>query len=313
MKKSFITLFLFTFVLSSNTFGQISSFQPLTGDFTFKPDWESKRTFLMVNVNTKLQTNIKDVPISFITDSLFVEMNVTPLKESGGWHIALIHYTEFDFKTKKGKNIPTQFNRRFPIELEFDSSTQFLGIPNWEWWRDQHLNNLAKEAASGKIDSATYNKFFNLYIQRDYLEKTVLGSYQDYFSLFGRTITLWHEHPVMRAIETPYSFELIEKAGTEKAYDPEESPSLIYHFSETKTNEDEYEMLAEAFINNIKNLTQEQKAGYPLPRIFIKEKTFHSYDKNQNVFLNFRFEKEINNNGAKLLEEDFLKLILFKD
>src|SRR5690606_19676775 len=126
----------------------------------------------------------------------------------------------------RGKSLPTQFNRRYPIELEFDSSFQFIGIPNWEWWRDQHLNNLAKEASVGKIDSATYQKFFNFYIQREYLEKTVLGSYLDYFNLFGRKITLWYEHPVMRTIEIPYNYDLIEKAGTEKAYDPEEAPSL---------------------------------------------------------------------------------------
>src|SRR5690606_31503624 len=111
------------------------------------------------------------------SDSLFVLMNVTQLEENGGWHAVLLHYTEFDIKNNKGTKLPTELNRRFPIELEFDSSFQFIGIPNWEWWRDQHLNNLAKEAATGKIDSVTYQKFFSLYIQRDYLEKTVLGSY----------------------------------------------------------------------------------------------------------------------------------------
>ncbi|MCO6495484.1 MAG: hypothetical protein J5I91_07400 [Bacteroidetes bacterium] len=294
-KSGFIaSLIVMCIVLSaSKTFAQLDT----TMHFTFKPNWKNGMELVYFHKTTNLNTNERDMPIYMTIDSLYSVMNIS-YTDSNTWIVGITHYMKYDKPSKTAYLETRESLRNAPVLLEFDDSFNYIGLKNWEQWRDTLLQNLRIEFENKKIGLNTYDEYRKLYEQPEEVELVVANYYLNMFSIIGRRVNLWIKDPIICEIPNPFKDrESISKSGDEIFYITSENRDEIKHSFNSVTDESDFQSLAEDYLNYLTG-TSGGEVNIPPPRIIVSRDEYHTFDKLRRNISEFRMETSVKINGA---------------
>ncbi|MCZ2129744.1 MAG: hypothetical protein LC109_05690 [Bacteroidia bacterium] len=280
--------------------------------YTFKPSWQNGMEMVYLHKTTHLNTNERDAPIYMTIDSLYSVMNITHT-DSNTWIVKITHYTKYDKVSKTAFLETVESMKNAPLLLEFDNAFNYLGLQNWEQWRDTLYKNLRKEFENKKISLKTYGDYRKIYEQQEEVEAVVVNYYLNMFSIMGRNVNLWYKAPVVCDIINPFKDrEPISKAGDELFYTTTDKPNEIKHVFNAKTDEGDFQTLAEDYLNYLRS-TSNSDVTIPPPRIIIAQDEYQGFDKVKNNLTEFRLETSVKINGAGTYLEYHLKLLNIRE
>lgn len=275
--------------------------------YKFVPNWKHGMEMTFYHQKTSLGTNEKDMPLYMIVDTLYTVINVTET-DSNTWILAIEHFTKYDAISRTAYLNCRESLKNAPIILEFDTSYNYLGLVNWEQWRDTLHKNLRIEFDKKQISLKTYSDYKVIYNEPEQVEEVVVAYYLDMFSIFGRSVDIWNKNPMVVTIKNPFTESSISKAGEEFFYIQTETSHLMRRSFTARTDETFYQQLAEDYINYI-NPNKDEDINFPKPRVILKRDEFHSFNINTNFLVEYRNETGVEINGASTLLEYHITLL----
>jgi len=303
---SFSGFFLLLFIAVFST-TKVSAQTDSTFIYKFDPNWKDGMEFTYYHQKTSLGTNERDMPLYMIVDSLYIVVKVSKT-DSQTWILGIEHFTKYDAKTRKAYSKCNETLKNAPILLEFDTAYNYLGMANWEQWRDTLHKNLRIEFDKKKISLKTYSDYKAMYNDPELVEEVVAFYYLNMFSIYGRSVDIWTYNPMVVKIRNPFKESSISRSGEEFFYNRTETPNLLNRSFTAKTDDKSFEELAEDYINYI-NPAKDQDIGFSKPRVILKRVEFHSYNMKLNCVVEFRFETGVEINGASTLLEYHITIL----
>lgn len=274
--------------------------------YTFRPEWKTGQEFTFYHQKTSLTTNERDMPVYVVIDSLYCVMKVNKT-DSFTWILQIDHYSKYDKMSKTAYLPSKEPMKNAPILLEFDTAFHFLQLQNWQQWRDTLHKNLRSEFNKKLITLKEFDSFKTLYNDPQHVEEVVLNYYQSMFQIMGRTVDMWNYTPMVTELKNPFSEGNISKSGDEYFFILTESRNFLRRTFEAKTGAEEFEKLAEDYLNYAS--IQIKNANVPKPRVILKKDEYHVYDLKNKQLTEFRIETGAVVNGASTLLEYHLKLL----
>ncbi|MCK9481442.1 MAG: hypothetical protein M0R38_06755 [Bacteroidia bacterium] len=276
--------------------------------YKFKPNWKDGMEMVWFHKVTNMNTNERDMPIYMTIDSLYSVMNFS-YSDSNTWIVSIRHFMKYDVPSKTAYLATVETLKNAPILLEFDSSFNYIGLQNWEQWRDTLQKNLRIEFEKKKIALKTYSEYRQLYEQPEEVENVVVNYYIQMFSIFGRSVNLGVLNPMVAEIKNPFKErEWLTKSGDEAFFSYGDNTNEIVRTFSAKSDKEDFQTLAEDYFNYLRQ-GSDIEISIPPPRIILERDEIHTYDIKMNNLKEYRMESSVNINGAKtLLEYRFILL-----